>query len=307
MKAANRAAKKAVSKHAAGKRPASKKAASRQPAAGKRAVAVKRGTRTTSRPGILAIDIGGTGLKAAVLDDAGKMLTEKVRTPTPYPCPPEVMIETLVKLVATLTHPYDRISIGFPGVVRGNDVLTAPHFGTPEWAGFQLASTLAERLGGMPARLINDAEMQGLAAIEGKGLEFVLTLGTGAGTALFRQGELMPHLELAHHPAHKGKTYNEYIGDAALKKIGPKRWNRRVRKMLEVLDSLLHYDRLIIGGGNGAVLSGDLPPHVSVVSNDAGIEGGAALWRDPRAQAAPHAQAARAATLQRASRRGSVG
>ncbi len=230
-------------------------------------------------PGILGIDIGGTHLKAAIVDARGKLLTDKVHVPTPYPNTPEIMVRALVALVAPL-RPYDRISIGFPGVVRGGKVLTAPHYDMKAWAGFPLAAELSKRLGGHPAKLINDAEMQGLYVIEGHGLELVLTLGTGAGTALFLDGKLTPHLELAHHPIHKKKTYNDYVGDKALKKIGKKRWNKRVRKTIDILHALLFYDHLFIGGGNSANIEGKLPNTITLVSNDAGIEGGAALWRD---------------------------
>ena len=230
---------------------------------------------------ILAIDIGGTGLKAAIVSPAGKMLTGKRRIKTPYPCPPAAMIEALLGLVAPLKK-YDRIAIGFPGVVRGDIVLTAPHFGTREWARFPLGKVMSRELGGAPARVINDAEMQGLAVIAGKGLELVLTLGTGAGTALFRDGELMPHLELAHHPVHGKKTYNEYVGDSALKKIGAQRWNRRVAKVIDILETLLNYDHLFIGGGNARKITLTLPGNVSLVSNKAGLEGGGPLWRQPR-------------------------
>ncbi|HEY5207846.1 MAG TPA: ROK family protein [Stellaceae bacterium] len=230
-------------------------------------------------PGILGIDIGGTHLKAGVVDGGGHLLAETQRIDTPYPCPPAVMIDALVALARPLP-PYDRISIGFPGVVRDNRVLTAPHYGTPQWADFPLAAELSRRLHGAPAKLINDAEMQGLFVIAGQGLELVLTLGTGAGTGLFRDGDLMPHLELAQHPLHKKKTYNDYIGDKALKKIGAERWNRRVQKTIDILFSLLHYEHLFIGGGNSTHVSGELPASITLVSNDAGIEGGAALWRD---------------------------
>jgi polyphosphate glucokinase len=227
---------------------------------------------------VLGIDIGGSYLKAAVLDAHGRMLTEKLKLKTPDPCPPKVMVRALLQLVRPLAG-YNHIAIGFPGVVRGGRVVTAPHWGTRAWANFALASALSRRLGNAPARLINDAEMQGLAVIRGRGLELVLTLGTGAGTALFRDGELMPHLELAHHPLHKSASYNEYVGDAALKKIGRKRWNRRVVRTIDVLHALLNYDHLFIGGGNAARITMRLPDNASLVSNDAGIEGGAALWR----------------------------
>ncbi len=227
---------------------------------------------------VLGIDIGGSYLKAAVVDQHGRMLSEKVRLETPDPCPPKAMVGALLRLVKPLTG-YDHIAIGFPGVVRAGRVVTAPHWDTRAWANFALAASLSQRLGGVPARLINDAEMQGLAVIHGKGLELVLTLGTGAGTALFRHGEIMPHLELAHHPLHKSATYNDYIGNAALKKVGKKRWNKRVARTIGVLESLLHYDHLFIGGGNAAKVTLRLPDNATLVSNDAGIEGGAALWR----------------------------
>lgn len=229
---------------------------------------------------ILAFDIGGTNLKAAVIDARGRMLTRRVKTPTPAGCTPKQMVSALVRLAKPLPRS-DHIAIGFPGVVRNGRVLTAPHWGTDKWAGFELAKELSRRLGNAPARLINDAEMQGLAVIKRKGLELVLTLGTGAGTAVFNDGQIAPHLELAHHPIHKDMTYNDYVGNAALKKQGKKRWNKRVRHTIEILESLLHYDHLYIGGGNATRITFKLPSNVSLVSNDAGVEGGAGLWREP--------------------------
>lgn len=226
---------------------------------------------------VLSIDIGGTGLKAAEVDLDGALKTERLRVPTPYPCPPDVMLDSLAALVAPLPPP-SRIAIGFPGVVRDGKVVTAPHFGTETWSGFALADAVSRRLGGS-ALLINDAEMQGLAATKGHGLELMLTLGTGAGTGLFRDGEIMPHMELAHHPVHKSKTYNDYVGDKAFRKAGKKAWNRRVKKIIAILNTLLNYDHLYIGGGNARHVSLDLPETVTLVTNDAGIEGGGILWR----------------------------
>ncbi|HZZ11867.1 MAG TPA: ROK family protein [Paraburkholderia sp.] len=239
----------------------------------------KKATASTER--ILAIDVGGTGLKAAIIDADGKMMTERVRVATPHPCTPDQLVDALATLVAPLVDkaPATLMSIGFPGVVRNNRILTAPHFGLEGWHDIPLADSLAQRLGGLPVRMINDAEMQGFAAIEGQGLEFVLTLGTGAGTAMFRDGELMPHLELAHHPvSKKGVAYDEFIGDAAREKVGNKRWNKRVEKIIGILSALVNYDKLWIGGGNAARLTFTLPANVATVSNDAGIEGGARLW-----------------------------
>jgi len=237
-------------------------------------------TRRRSGPAlrVLGIDIGGSFLKAAVLDASGRMLTEKLKLRTPDPCPPKVMVRALMELIKPLP-PCNHIAIGFPGVVRDGRVITAPHWVTKAWANFELAHTLSHRLGGLPTRLINDAEMQGLAVIRGKGLELVLTLGTGAGTGVFRDGDIMPHLELAQHPLHKGDTYNDYVGNAALDRIGKKRWNKRVARTIGILHSLLNYDHLFIGGGNASRITLRLPDNVSLVSNDAGIEGGAALWR----------------------------
>ena len=182
-------------------------------------------------PATLAIDIGGTGFKASVLDASGRLLADRVRVATTYPCPPELMVDDLVKLVKPLPAA-DRASAGFPGVVRKGRVLTAPHFvtasgpGSPvvpelahEWKGFDLAGVLAERLG-IPVRIANDADLQGWAVVSGIGLEMVVTLGTGVGSALFLEGRLAPHLELAHHPFRKNQTYNEQLGEAALAKIG---------------------------------------------------------------------------------------
>jgi polyphosphate glucokinase len=228
---------------------------------------------------ILAIDIGGTGLKASVVDASGTLLASRRRIATPYPCPPSVMLDALADLVGPLP-PHNRLAIGFPGVVRRGSVVTAPHFGTGEWAGFPLAAATSERFGG-PSRMINDAEMQGLAVIRGKGLELILTLGTGAGTGLYRDGALMPHLELAHHPIYGKKTYNGYIGDAALKKVGKKHWNKRVARTIDILASLLHFDHLFIGGGNARKLSIATCAWTTIVPNEAGCEGGAALWRLP--------------------------
>jgi polyphosphate glucokinase len=244
------------------------------------------------KPGILAIDVGGTGLKAAVIDDRGQMQSDRQRVPTPHPCPPKLFLDTIAALVKPLPE-FDRIAVGFPGVVRDGRVITAPNLGTEDWAGFALAPALSKRLGGAPLRMVNDAELQGLALVDGKGLELVVTLGTGVGTALLRDGVPAPHLELAHHPLSKsGKTYDEYLGNAAYEKIGKKRWNKRVRRMLEVLEILLHPDRVHISGGNAKHIDFELPKSVAIASNDAGIEGGAGLWREPAGRNPPAKSAA---------------
>ena len=245
----------------------------------------------TSKPRTLAIDIGGTGLKAAVLDPQGEMVSDRVRVETEYPLPPERLVDALVALVEPLA-PYDRVSAGFPGMVRSGRVLSAPHFETVagpgtkvskdyqhQWRGFDLASALADRLG-HPTKVVNDADMQGLAVIAGKGLEMVITLGTGFGTALFHDGRLAPHLEIAHHPFRKGETYNEQLGNLARKAVGDERWNARVAIAIDTLQALTFFDRLYIGGGNAKKLEIGLPDDVAIVSNTAGIIGGIRLWDD---------------------------
>ncbi|MDX3905501.1 MAG: ROK family protein [Pigmentiphaga sp.] len=228
--------------------------------------------------GILAVDIGGSGLKVAVIDRDGNRISQRLRVPTPHPCPPGVLIDKVAAMAAKLEG-YDRISIGFPGVIRQQRVLTAVNLGSEAWLGFPLAQVLGDRLG-CPARMINDADMQGYGLIEGHGLEFVMTLGTGVGTALFMDGELMPHLELAHHPIGHDMTYEEYLGDAALVSVGKERWSQRLLEALRLIDVLLRPDHVFLGGGNARTIVVDLPPHVSVGSNAAGLTGGAALWRD---------------------------
>ncbi len=232
---------------------------------------VGRGPRT------LAIDIGASGLKASVLNARGRMLSERVRIKTPRPCPPRVLVRSLVELVAELPES-ERVSVGFPGYVRRGRVLTAPNLGTDEWKGFRLADVLARRLG-KPVRLANDADMQGLAAMQGKGVELVVTLGTGVGTALFEDGRLLPHLEISQHPAWRGETYDQYIGDAARKRFGKKKWNERVRRALGQMRVLINFDKVHIGGGNAKKITFELDRDMRIVSNRAGILGGVKLWR----------------------------
>ncbi|HEY1936252.1 MAG TPA: ROK family protein [Acetobacteraceae bacterium] len=227
-------------------------------------------------PLTLAFDIGGTHLKASVLSPDGKMVEEERKVATPHPSPPDLVVKDLVELVQPMGR-YDRISIGFPGVVRHGLVLTAPNLGTDAWRGFGLPGALSKALG-KPARMLNDATVQGLGAIQGRGLECVITLGTGMGFALFEDGVPGPHLELSQHVAHKEKTYDQWIGDAALKRVGRKRWLRRVQNAIGQIATLVNYDTLEIGGGNARLIKFELPPNITIVPNEAGITGGVRLW-----------------------------
>ena len=246
--------------------------------AGGRAKPRGRASRHPRGVATLAIDIGGTGLKASVLDEAGTMLVDRVRVETPVGSPPEVIVEALAKLTEPLP-PFDRVSVGFPGVVRNGRVLTAPNLKHDTWMGFDLAAALRTRLG-KPTRVVNDADMQGLAAIRGKGVELVITLGTGFGTALYLDGRLAPHLELAHHPFRKGETYEEQLGNGARKRAGTTKWNKRIQRAIDCLRALVHFDHLYIGGGNARKIAFKPGPDTTIISNEAGIRGGIALWRD---------------------------
>lgn len=229
--------------------------------------------------GILAVDVGGLSVKVAVIDSQGALLSERVRRPTPQPCPPDRLLALVSELVRNLP-PFDRISVGFPGVVRRGRILTAANLHSEKWFDFDLARAISRQLNDCPARVINDADMIGLAVVEGKGVELVVTLGTGFGTALLRDGELMPHMELAHHPIAGGLTYDQYLGDAALKTTGRSNWNDRLGHALGLLNILFHPDRVILTGGNARSVDIALPPNASIVPDVAGLSGGAALWRD---------------------------
>lgn len=225
----------------------------------------------------LSVDIGGSGIKAMVLDEAGNALTERSRVETPQPPKPDAVIDAIAQLAAGQGE-FHRVSVGFPGVVRGGVTETAVNL-DPDWIGLKLAAVLSERLG-KPVRVANDADVQGLGAISGKGVELVITLGTGFGSALFLDGKLVPNLEMGHHAFRKGETYEEQLGRAALDKAGEKKWNNRLEKAIASLEHLFNYDQLYIGGGEAKKIAIQLPPNVKIVPNVSGLLGGIALWRD---------------------------
>jgi polyphosphate glucokinase len=207
---------------------------------------MKRGKLT------LSIDIGGTGIKAGVVDANGTLVTEHVRALTPRKGKPDQ-------------------------VVRAGHVLTAPNLNNKAWRDYPLATVLTDRLG-KPVRMLNDATVHGLGVIKGTGLECVIALGTGFGFALFDDGHLTPHLEVAHHPIRTGRDYDQYVGNEAMHDIGRKRWNKRVAFALECVKNLTGYDTLYIGGGNARLLKLTLDANVHIVPNDAALIGGVRLW-----------------------------
>jgi polyphosphate glucokinase len=228
---------------------------------------------------ILCIDVGGSGLKAAIITPRGRYVAKRVRIKTPKDRTPRQIVAALMKLVAPLGK-FDHVTIGFPGAVKDGKVISAPNFGTEDWKGFALAAVLQKKLK-KPVKLLNDADVQGLAVIKGKGLELVCTLGTGFGTAWFRDGELMPHMDLAHLVMRRKDDFDVVVGDATRRQIGNARWNKRVKKLIPVLQTVFSYDRLYLGGGNSSDVKFKLPRNVTIVSNDAGMEGGAYAWRRP--------------------------
>ena len=237
----------------------------------------------------LAIDVGGSGLKASVLDIGGQMIADRVRIETPYPCPPTLLVEKLSELKAQLPAA-SRASVGFPGLVRSGRVLNIPSLSRLEyngprdygmankWHNFDLATALADEFD-VPVKGANDADVQGCAVVEGKGFEFVMTLGTGCGTAVFHEGKLIPHMELSHAPTGHGGDFDDYVGNGARKEIGNKKWRKRVLEAMEIFDEFLFYDRIYVGGGNAKQLSAaDLGPKAKIVPNTAGILGGIRIW-----------------------------
>lgn len=224
----------------------------------------------------LAIDIGGTGIKALLLNARGKPISERQRADTPNPATPAAVLAVMDEIANRLGN-FNRASVGFPGVVKRGATLTAYNL-HPKWVGFELERVLMRRWK-KPVRVANDAAVQGFGAIHGQGVELVITLGTGFGSSLFVEGHLVPGLELAHHPWHKNKTYEDFLGKRGLAKHGRKRWNKLLENAIGQLDSLFNYDHLYIGGGNAVRIDFALPKNVTRVPNEDGLLGGAALWR----------------------------
>lgn len=241
----------------------------------------------------LSVDCGGGGIKAAVLDDAGTAHAPAVRVPTPYPLPPELLVETVADLAADLPAAA-RVTVGLPGMIRHGVVIHTPHYITrsgprsrvdpglaERWAGFDMHAAVEARLG-IPALVLNDAEVHGAGVVAGTGLELVLTLGTGLGSAHFDGGRTAPHLELSHAPVRRGTTYDEYIGEPERRRLGDGLWSRRVARVVEGLRPVFRWDRLYLGGGNSrcltAVVLDRLGDDVVVVPNSAALVGGARAW-----------------------------
>ena len=246
----------------------------------------------------LAVDCGGGGIKGSVLDPAGTLHVPAVRVPTPYPLPPSRLVSVIADLAAGLPGTV-RATVGMPGMIRHGVVIATPHYVTragprtrvepalvAAWAGFDMAAALSEALG-LPTLVLNDAEVHGAGVISGTGLELVLTLGTGLGSALFDGGALAPHLELSHAPLRWNVTYDDHLGEHERRRLGDGAWSRRVRTAVEDLEPVFRWDRLYLGGGNARRIRptalAALGDDVVVVPNSAGIVGGVRAWTLPRA------------------------
>lgn len=235
---------------------------------------------TSGEPYTLSVDIGGTGIKMIVLDAAGRPVNERTRVLTPQPATPRAVLEVIRQMLAT-QPPFQRAAVGFPGVVVRGVTHTAANLDPPSWKEYPFASEL-EKITKTPVRVINDADLQGYGVVEGRGVELVLTLGTGLGSALFVDGHLVPNLELGHHPFKKGKTYEERVCDAEFKRLGKKDWSERVHEMLEQIQPIFNPDIIHIGGGNAEHLRAPLPANVRLFTNVDGMTGGVRVWEDGR-------------------------
>jgi len=214
---------------------------------------------------ILVLDVGGTHVKMLV---SGQ--TEPRRFVSGPGMTPARMVEQV--RAAASGWDYGAISIGYPGVVARGRIAAEPTNLGPGWVGFDFASAF-----GLPVKLVNDAAMQALGSYGGGRMLF-LGLGTGLGSALVVDGRLQP-MELAHLPYRKGRTYEDYLGLAGLKRMGEAKWRKHVLAVVELFRTALEPDSVVIGGGNAARLA-DLPPGVRLGTNANAFLGGFSLWRD---------------------------
>ncbi len=226
---------------------------------------------------ILAIDIGGSHIKGAMLDINGSIVVPYLKLPTPQPANPAAVLQTITELTKNMQG-FTHISIGFPGLVKNNVVMTAPNLDAANWKKIAFADMVTSRFD-CPAKIINDADMLGLGVVTGKGLEMMITLGTGFGTAFLQDGKLLPHFEIAHLPVKKDTDYDQYIGQAAFERLGVEKWNVRLQKVLSTMENVFNYDTLFLGGGNAKKINFSLPENIKIVTNKDGIDGGVKLWK----------------------------
>jgi predicted NBD/HSP70 family sugar kinase len=213
---------------------------------------------------ILVIDVGGTHVKLKVQD------RDEVRKIESSPdLTPQVMVPAVLE--ATRDWKYNRVTIGYPGaVVKGAIALDPVNLG-PGWVGFDFEEAL-----GRPVKLINDAAMQALGSYEG-GTMLFLGLGTGLGTAMIFEGAVIAPMELGHLPYRKGRTFEDYVGLAGLKRQGRKKWQESVADVVARLQHALLPDYVVLGGGNVKKLAA-MPPNCRPGDNNNAFLGGVRLW-----------------------------
>jgi polyphosphate glucokinase len=226
---------------------------------------------------ILSIDIGGSHIKATIINYEGDFVHKYEREKTPSPPSPENVVKLILEMASRFPA-YDKVTAGFPGFVKKGVVKTAPKLSNDLWKDYNLENELQTHLG-RPTLVINDADLQGLSIAEGKGVEMLITLGTGFGSAVMRDGILMPHLEMSQHPITKKKNYNDYLGQAAFDKVGKKKWNQRLKRAIHILSEVFNYDHLYISGGSAKLIDFELDDNITIANNREGIIGGMVLWK----------------------------
>jgi len=224
----------------------------------------------------LAVDIGGSSIKLLALSPEGAPASETLARPTPRPATPDAVFALIHDMADTLP-PHRQVSVGFPGVVKDGVALNAPNLGDELWQGVALNERLTHLLQ-RPVRAVNDADLQGIGVVRGEGVEMVLTLGTGMGTALFTDGVLVPNLELGHHPFRDGQSYEDMVRDSELKRIGPIEWTTRVLDAIGQIEPIFNYDTLHLGGGNAQNLRSALPDTVRLFTLADAMCGALKLW-----------------------------
>jgi glucose-6-phosphate isomerase len=224
----------------------------------------------------LVLDVGGTHVKAGFSGGTGE-----IRIPSGPKLTPEKMLRKLARRLKGTR--FDAVTIGYPGLVVHGRIVRDPHNLGPGWVGYDFEKALHHRV-----KIVNDAAMQALGSYRGGRMLF-LGLGTGLGTAMIVDGQLEP-MELAHLPYKKGKTYEEYVGEAGLKRLGRKKWEKEVFAVVRTLSDALEPDYVLLGGGNVRKLK-VLPPHVERGTNLAAIPGGVRVWDDPNLPMHPSATA----------------
>jgi polyphosphate glucokinase len=241
----------------------------------------------------LTVDCGGTGIKASVLDKTGKVLIDFPYLKTPYPLSPSKLIGIIQDFVKADLR-IKRVTVGLPGMIRNGKVVVIPHYINANgprsavdpnlkkaWYGFEMQSVLEKRLK-LATLVLNDAEVHAAAVIEGKGLETVLTFGTGLGSAIFSDGNLAPHLEISHATIRYGKSIDTWIGEQARRRMGNQLWSRRVKSLIQELYPMIIWDKLYIGGGNAQRISKSalksFDYKVKIIPNSAGVTGGVKAW-----------------------------